>query len=166
MPDIDFDDDDTTQDDTSTNFTQLRAHARKLERDLKRFQEQNAELLTFKAEAEKTQRRGTATSVFSEIGLGEKQAQAFLAMNPEAEISRDTAVQWAKDLGFAVVGAEPEEEVEEVVSFRPVSVGGVAPSTKRLTYEQYRAMLASNPSAAMQAVSEGRVDGIQSTPRQ
>lgn len=167
MPGFDFNDDEETEQETTPevtegNFQKLRAHTRKLERDLKKLEEERAELRTFKAQAEQAQRKNTATSVFSELGLGEKQATAYLAMNPDSEINRESAITWAKDLGFQVVASDEEQEVseQESTSFRPVSIGGVVPTRGRVSYEQYRTLMASDPSAAVKLIQEGRVDGL------
>lgn len=161
LDDLNTDDDNSSGD--SNPVKELRAQNRRLAKELKEAKAASEDLIKFKTEYESQQKASTASKVFTDLGLPEAQAKAFVKLYPESEVNAETVKAYALEYGLAVTG-EPAPE-EKTDSFRPVSAAGSSPVKGTLKYEEYQNLLETNPTAALQAVAENRVEGMLSTPR-
>lgn len=141
----------------SDQFKSLRAHAKKLEKDLASQATELEELRKVREEYTAAQRKTQASS----LGLTAGQAKVFLKYNGDGDITPETVKAWKLDVGLETVEAPTEAEAAvESRTFSPVQVGGVAPVKDSLTYEQYQQLLTLDFHAAAKAVQEGRVIGM------
>lgn len=159
-----FDWDDLDDTNVNSSMKSLRDHAKDLEKQLKaaakREGELNTQLFTYK-QAEKTQ--GLARK-FEEQGLNEKQAKLFLALNPDIEeINLESIQEFAEEYGLTtptkVEGENAPIEVNaETAGFVKVPNSiATPPDGKVLSSEEYESLLATDQTAALRAVQEGRV---------
>lgn len=167
MPDSSgFYDDDTEDEEVvgDTNpMKQLRAHARKLERDLKAGSTELEELRKYRTDSELRIREQEAGKVFAELGLSEKQAKLFLKTNPDTEVTKDSIKEFAVEYGLGIQQSEEDDAVDSQTSdtFVPVTSGGT-PVRNVLNREQFESLKRTDMAAAVKAVQEGRVEGFRS----
>lgn len=160
----DDDQDDKGQASQSNPFNELRKQNRDLKKSVKTYESELEELRKFRQEYEASQRTAAASKVFSDLGLSEKSAKLFVKLNPDTDPTPEAVRAFGLDYGLLAEGEVKEEKPVE--PFRPISVTGSNPTRGgQIKYEEYQTLLRENPTAAMQAVAEGRVEGLQSTPR-
>jgi septal ring factor EnvC (AmiA/AmiB activator) len=156
--DLDVDDTGEGQDDQqqpqNSAFKQLRAHARKLEKDLKDRDKELEDLRTFRQNLEKEQREGNAKSKFKALGLAEKQADLFLTKNPEGDVTDDAVRTFAVEYGLITPS---EDGSDDQSGFTPAPADGSPAGSKQLTNEEFWTLYGENPSAALEAAKKGRV---------
>lgn len=158
---LDDDDDLETGSGQETNpFKELRAHAKKLEKDLKARDAELEELRSFRQQYQAEQREKAAAAEFEKLGLTAKQAKLYAKLNPDEDITEQAVVSFARDYGFI---AEETPDPKNEADFKPVAIAGASPVKGTVSYEEYQAMLKTNPQAALQAVADGRVDGLMRT---
>lgn len=169
MPDSFYDDDldleDPENQETKDPIKELRAQARRLAKELKEAKAANEDLAKFKTEYESNEKAKVAAKIFTDLGLPEAQAKAFIRLNPDAEATADAVKVYAREYGLVTADAEVEEEVVET-TFRPISTGGTSTVKGTMKHEEYEDLMRTNPQAALQAVAENRVQGLMSTPRE
>jgi len=157
MPDFlldDTDDDEATEEPRKDPFKELRAHAKRLEKELKAREAELEELKRFKAEQEARAFREQVARTFEQLGLPGNYAELY----PEGrEATQEAVSEFARKYGW--LKEEPTAPVQSG-GFQPVSLGGVSPVNARLTYEQYEELLRTDPAEAIRAVAENRVDGL------
>jgi hypothetical protein len=140
------------------SFRQLRDHAKTLERQNKAAAKELEELRKFRADFEARERQSKVRRLFNELNVRDGYAKWFPA---DVEPTAEAVAGWIRE-NADLVGLEVSQEVEQAETFSPVSIG-IPPST-RLTHAQYKDLLNSDPARAIQAVNEGRVDGMYRNP--
>lgn len=158
----DDDADDNTDASDSNPMKQLRAHARKLEKDLKAGTTELEELRQYKVTSELAIREVQAGKVFTELGLSDKQAKLFLKTNPDTEVTKDSIKAFAVEYGLGIQESEEDAALDAQTSdsFVPVTSGG-NPVRNVLNREQFEALKRTDMGAAVKAVQENRVEGFQ-----
>lgn len=132
----------------STGFKQLRAHAKKLERDLNRHKKEVEELRAFRTEVEQKERLSTLTTA----GLNEKQATVFLrtydAVTPEnlSEFKND------------VLGISAEKPEDTSTGFGPTSVIEDRGMAGTIGKAEFETLMRENPAKAWALGNSGKVD--------
>lgn len=155
----DWDVDEMDGNDSST-IKSIRDHAKNLERQLKAQEKELDTLRKMRDEYEADARRAKAQAVFSEVGLSEKHATLFAALNPEVEPDVEAVKAFAEEFGLSPSApADGEDKVvaKEDPGFAPVS-SGTPDSKRRYSAEEWWTLQRENPAAALQAVKDGRVD--------
>lgn len=158
--DFDLDTDDEVEDNQpkSDPFKQLRMAKRAADKQLREQTAELEELRQYRAQQESTARASAASEKFATMGLSPKQAKLFLKENPDAEISDEAIIAFAREYDLALFEDEPEPPKMEP-TFRPVSAGGSAPRNK-LTRAEFEELKHTDMSAAAKAAAEGRVEGF------
>src|SRR5882672_9604527 len=143
------------QEQDSNPVKQLRTHADKLEKQLKKANAENEELRQFKDEFNNKQRAEKVSAVFTELGLNPTHARFWQLENPETEPDATTVGKWAVDNGFA----QATEETPTTGGFTPTTTPeGIAPSGKRFTLDEWLNISASNPDEGARILAQGSVD--------
>ena len=147
----------------SAPMKQLRAHGRKLQKDLKAQEAELTELRTFKTTTELASRELQAGKLFTELGLSDKQARLFLKTNPDTEVTKDSIKEFAVEYGLGIQESEEDATLDAQTSdtFVPVTTGG-NPVRSTLNREQFEALKKTDMAAAVKAVQENRVEGFRS----
>lgn len=142
--------------DQENPLKQVRAHVKALEKELD-------ELREFKVTATAEGRKRAALDAFKGIGLSEKQADLYLKVNPEGEISVDNVKLFAEEYGFkaaneAAESETSEEEGDESGAFAPVSsTDGTPPSGKVYNSSEWFDLYMKNPAEALAIAKKGKV---------
>jgi peptidoglycan/xylan/chitin deacetylase (PgdA/CDA1 family) len=151
-----LEDEDEGEEETSSKTNPLRAHIRKLEKELKAATGELETLRTFKTEYDSKLKATTAETVFKDLGLTEKQAALFMKVNPDTDPSPASAKAFAEEYGFTVT--ENDESTEEEGSFTPTpTTSGVPAPGKIWESDEWYKLYDSNPQEAMKLAAQGRV---------
>jgi hypothetical protein len=138
------------------NFRQLREHAKELEKEMKAAKKDLADLndlRAYKAEQEAAKRTSALGNTFKDLGLPAQQAALY---PPDAEATPEAIRAFAEQYGLlAPQEGSPETPVE--TGFAPVPPVGETIGAKVYTQEEWLALSATNPNAAMQILNEGRL---------
>lgn len=149
-------------DDVDDNQTikSIRDHAKALERQLKAQERELETLRSLRDQYESDARRAKTAAVFTEVGLSEKHATLFAALNPDVEPDAETVKAFAEEYGLAIARTEGDDDklkAEEDPGFSPVT-SGQPTDKRRYSSEEWWTLQRENPAAALQAVKDGRVD--------
>ena len=155
------DEDDEEPGQKSKPFTDLRKHARGLERQLKEVTPELEELRQFRMSVMEERKEQAISKAFEEVNLNPAHAKLFKALNPEVEvesITPEAVASFASEYALiAVSGEEVEAPEEKPAGFKPVVTGSGAP-LKEYTSEDVMTLLRQGKvEEANAAVSSGRV---------
>ena len=133
----------------------VRAHVKQLEKELD-------ELRKFKTDTTTEVRTRTATEAFKALKLSEKQADLFLRLNPEGEVTAEAVRAFATEYGFTPQEASSEEgeetKTDEGTAFKPVSTSEGTPAAgKMLNAIEWFELYQTNPGEAMALANRGKV---------
>ena len=153
----DGDEDNSSQD--SNPMKELRDHTKALERERKTLTKELDELRAWKADREHADRSKSVTGVFSDLGLGEKQAELYMKLNPEAEsVEPGDARAFAEEYGWAVTSSD-EESADTSAGFSPSQASsGIPAKGQRLSSEDFWKLVKENQAEALKMARDGRVD--------
>jgi hypothetical protein len=150
----------------SKPFTELRKHARKLEKALKERETELDELRRFRQEREQREREQAIATTFEQVGLNPKHARLFAALNPNVEPTTEVVAQFAQEHDL-VTGDAKVPEPQPAAAFAPtLPSGGAAPTVVITDPAEAAALAASDPArfAAMKATGQirlGRLPGAE-----
>lgn len=152
---------DEMENENSSTIKSIRDHAKNLERQLKAQERELETLRKMRDQYEADARRAKAQAAFAEVGLSEKHATLFAALNPDAEPDVEAVKAFAEEYGLAPAPASTDGD-DKVVShedpgFSPVA-SGTPTDKRRYSSEEWWALQRENPAAALLAVKENRVD--------
>lgn len=151
-------------DDVDDNQTikSIRDHAKSLERQLKAQERELETLRNLRDQYEQEARKAKTAKVFTEVGLSEKHATLFAALNPDAEPDAESVKAFAEEYGLAMQTADTEADGDKLKDesdpgFSPIT-SGQPTDKRRYSSEEWWTLQRENPAAALQAVKDGRVD--------
>lgn len=138
----------------------IRRAYRKLEKDHKALLAETEELRTFKSERVIAERNEQVGAAFKEVGLNEKHAKLWAALNPDTEVSSKAVAEWAVEYGLAEEGslqapAGEEPPATDAPSFRPTT--GASPVAAQMSPAELKDLYARDPQAALAAIQRGKV---------
>jgi hypothetical protein len=141
----------------SDPFKKLRAHSRKLERQLRENKKELEELRSFRVNRETELRNSTVAETLKSLGLSENHAELFNAVNKDAEPTEANIKAFAEKYGLASAPAG-DGSTEEAGGFAPTPPAGSPAAPKRLSSAEWHSLYKENPEAAFKALRESRVD--------
>lgn len=115
---LDNDDDgenEDKQESDNSSFRDLRAHAKRLERQVAKLQKEREALLEFKTKVEEEKKQATVARLFKEVGLSEKHAGLFIKVTPDLDpesVSVETVRSFAEEYDLPLK-QEPSSESPE-----------------------------------------------------
>lgn len=140
----------------SENFKKVRDYSKKLEKALKRQQDQINELTEYKETATRESRSAALAAGFKDAGLSEAQVALYPA---EAEVSADAIKEFATKYGLTA-GSSTEgttEKQPQAAGFKPEGQEGGTPSNV-VARSDWLKMVQNDPDAAQRLLNEGKVD--------
>ena len=145
----------------SKPFTELRGHARKLEKQLRAYEKELADLRTYREDHVKVERATVIESTFKEVGLNPKHAKLFSALNPDADpaaITRETIASFASEYSLAPEEGSVVEAPLQATGFVPTSTSMASAPSGVVSREEWMRLSATDPVKAEALWSAGRVD--------
>jgi len=133
---------------------QLRDTLKARDKERKELLAELEELRSFKAEAAHRESVSNAAKVFTAVGLSDKQAELYVKLNPEADVTPEAVREFATAYGLPVSTEEGEQPSHEA-PFRPAE-GGV-PADGKMNRDDLNRLYKENPAAAIKALEQGRV---------
>ena len=142
----------------NASFKDLRKAYNRAEKERKALEAEAIDLRTFKATTVEKERAVQLEVILKESGLSPKHATLFTKLNPEAEITPETVLGFAKEYDLVKSDGEGVEVPEKPASgFNPVSTG-VGGDLKTYTREELDVLVYTNPDLANKLIQEGRVE--------
>lgn len=149
----------------NTSFEELRKAYKRAERERKALAVEAEELRTFKSTIVEKERSTLLETILKENGLSPKHATLFAKINPEAEITAETVLGFAKEYDLVTTDGERVEAPEGApAGFNPISTG-VGGDLKQYTREELDVLIYTNPELANKLVETGRVS-LTRTPKE
>lgn len=150
---LDEEDDDQDQQRQLDNksIKALRDWGKSQEKEAKRLAKEAEELRTFKTEALTKERKRTADEAFKALGLTEKQADLYLKLNADGEVTAETVKTFAEEYGFKAADEtidEKKEEQDQKPGWSPTVTGAAGGPV--LSDAQYEDLLRTSPAQARQ----------------
>ena len=145
----------------SKPFTELRGHARKLEKQLRAYEKELGDLRAFREEHVKAERATVIESTFKEVGLNPKHAKLFSALNPDADpaaITKEAIATFASEYSLAPEGETELEAPPAPTGFVPMSSSMASAPSGTVSREEWIRMSAADPVKAEALLNAGRVD--------
>ena len=149
----------TTQVD-SKPFTELRSHARKLEKQLRTQERELEELRSFRDERVYLERTAKIESTFKDVGFNPKHGKLWGALNPETEVTPEAVATFAAEYGL-VTESGAEVEAPAPPQFAPTISSSSNPATEtKISRVEFQQLYASDPASAIKLLEAGRVDTV------
>jgi hypothetical protein len=146
---------------SNADWARMRKEKKALEKQLKEYETKLPELEQFKAQYDAEQRENSIKSVFQELELPANAVKFFKLENPEGEVTKEAAVHWAVENGFAEESSFDNKRTD--AGFTPSALGeGSIPGAKVYSRKEFEALLSSGETSdqikANKAIEEGRVN--------
>ena len=169
MPSVDEMFDESASDETddreetpqSKPFTELRGHARKLEKQLRTYEKELADLRAYREEHVKVERTTAIESTFKEVGLNPKHAKLYSALNPDVEpaaITKEAIATFASEYSLAPEEGSVVEAPLQATGFVPTSTSMASAPSGVVSRDEWMRLSATDPVKAEALWSAGRVD--------
>jgi hypothetical protein len=147
--------------DAEARANRLEAQNRKQEKELQ-------ELREYVGQAKAEKRQNEVAGAMTEAGLPAGLASAWIAMNPDAEITPESVTEFASTLGLTPKEDKPSESkntppqpqgsTPPVEWHNPQSSGTTTLQAPKMSFKELDQLMRTNPMAAREALKEGRVE--------